>query len=106
MVTDFYGIFVYLKITFFFKYNLNLSVLRFCVCASVLYFDYLFCEWIVLGPYHKKVSLRPCLYGEKLTQSPGAPSPRANFTASLHGKNVSRVMISSLNSQPHSRKDV
>ena len=44
-------------------------MLRFCVCPSVLYFDYLFCEWIVLGPYHKKVSLRPCLYGEKLARA-------------------------------------
>lgn len=31
------------------------SVLRFCVCGSLLYFGYLFCGWIVLGPYHIKV---------------------------------------------------
>ena len=33
------------------------SVLRFCVCGSLLYFGYLFCGWIVLGPYHIKVQL-------------------------------------------------
>ena len=42
--------------------------------------------------------LRPCLYGEKLARDPGAPPPpslqRANFTARLYGKKVSRVMIS------------
>ena len=36
------------------------------------------------------VFLRPCLYGEKFTWGPGAPSPhlppRANFTARLQGK--------------------
>ena len=31
------------------------SVLRFSVCGSLLYFGYLFCGWIVLGPYHEKV---------------------------------------------------
>lgn len=44
------------------KYNILLvtlkasapSVLRFCVCGSLLYFGYLFCGWIVLGPYHVK----------------------------------------------------
>lgn len=44
------------------KYNILLvtlkasapSVLRFCVCGSLLYFGYLFCGWIVLGPYHIK----------------------------------------------------
>ncbi|KAJ7383844.1 Mucolipin-2 [Desmophyllum pertusum] len=47
------------------KYNILLvtlkasapSVLRFCVCGSLLYFGYLFCGWIVLGPYHIKVQL-------------------------------------------------
>ena len=37
---------------------------------------------------------RPFLYGEKLAWGPGAPSPRANFTAHLCGKNMSRVMMS------------
>ncbi|KAL9951564.1 hypothetical protein ACROYT_G044248 [Oculina patagonica] len=44
------------------KYNILLvtlkasapSVLRFCFCGSLLYFGYLFCGWIVLGPYHVK----------------------------------------------------
>ncbi|RMX48502.1 hypothetical protein pdam_00008482 [Pocillopora damicornis] len=44
------------------KYNILLvtlkaaapSVLRFSVCGSLLYFGYLFCGWIVLGPYHEK----------------------------------------------------
>ncbi|XP_020624799.1 mucolipin-3-like [Orbicella faveolata] len=44
------------------KYNILLvtlkasapSVLRFCVCGSLLYFGFLFCGWIVLGPYHIK----------------------------------------------------
>ncbi|EDO42542.1 predicted protein, partial [Nematostella vectensis] len=30
------------------------SVLRFCVCAALLYFGFMFCGWIVLGPYHPK----------------------------------------------------
>lgn len=44
------------------KYNILLvtlkasapSVLRFCLCGSLLYFGFLFCGWIVLGPYHVK----------------------------------------------------
>lgn len=44
------------------KYNILLvtlkaaapSVLRFTVCGSLLYFGFLFCGWIVLGPYHEK----------------------------------------------------
>ncbi|XP_074612598.1 mucolipin-3-like [Acropora palmata] len=44
------------------KYNILLvtlkaaapSVLRFCVCGSLLYFGFMFCGWIVLGPYHVK----------------------------------------------------
>ncbi|XP_031551125.1 mucolipin-3-like [Actinia tenebrosa] len=44
------------------KYNILLvtlrasgpSVLRFCVCAALLYFGFMFCGWIVLGPYHPK----------------------------------------------------
>ena len=40
--------------------------------------------------------LRPCFYGETLDRGPETPSPRANFTACLHRKNVIRVMISCL----------
>uniref|UniRef100_H2YV78 Uncharacterized protein n=1 Tax=Ciona savignyi TaxID=51511 RepID=H2YV78_CIOSA len=29
-------------------------VLRFMVCASLLYLGYMFCGWVVLGPYHHK----------------------------------------------------
>jgi len=29
-------------------------VMRFMVCASILYFGFMFCGWIVLGPYHRK----------------------------------------------------
>ncbi|KAK3698181.1 hypothetical protein QZH41_019282, partial [Actinostola sp. cb2023] len=44
------------------KYNILLvtlqasgpSVLRFCVCGALLYFGFMFCGWIVLGPYHPK----------------------------------------------------
>ena len=31
------------------------SVLRFLSCAGILYFGFLFCGWIVIGPYHPKV---------------------------------------------------
>lgn len=33
------------------------KVLRFCCCAGMIYLGYTFCGWIVLGPYHEKVSL-------------------------------------------------
>ena len=29
-------------------------VLKFMVCASILYLGFLFCGWVVLGPYHHK----------------------------------------------------
>nr|CAB3263701.1 mucolipin-3 [Phallusia mammillata] len=29
-------------------------VLRFMVCASILYLGFMFCGWVVLGPYHHK----------------------------------------------------
>lgn len=49
-------------LTHFKKYNILLvtlkaaapSVLRFCLCGSLLYFGFMFCGWIVLGPYHIK----------------------------------------------------
>ena len=31
------------------------DVLRFLVCASVFYFGFTLCGWLVLGPYHMKV---------------------------------------------------
>lgn len=33
------------------------SVIRFCCCVAVIYLGYCFCGWIVLGPYHVKVSV-------------------------------------------------
>ncbi|XP_048394668.1 mucolipin-2-like isoform X4 [Stegostoma tigrinum] len=30
------------------------KVLRFCCCAGMIYLGYMFCGWIVLGPYHSK----------------------------------------------------
>lgn len=33
------------------------KVLRFCCCAGMIYLGYTFCGWIVLGPYHEKVTL-------------------------------------------------
>ncbi|KAK2496284.1 hypothetical protein MC885_004491 [Smutsia gigantea] len=30
------------------------KVLRFCACAGMIYLGYMFCGWIVLGPYHDK----------------------------------------------------
>lgn len=30
------------------------SVIRFAVCAGILYIAFLFCGWLVLGPYHEK----------------------------------------------------
>lgn len=32
------------------------SVLRFSVCAGILYIAFMFLGWLVLGPYHTKVS--------------------------------------------------
>ncbi|XP_067892698.1 mucolipin-2-like [Heterodontus francisci] len=47
---------------YFQKYNLLIltmraalpKVLRFCCCAGMIYLGYMFCGWIVLGPYHSK----------------------------------------------------
>ncbi|XP_072030698.1 mucolipin-3-like [Amphiura filiformis] len=30
------------------------NVMRFLICASIMYLAYAFCGWVVLGPYHKK----------------------------------------------------
>ena len=51
-------------LSYFDKYNILLitlklsmpSVLRFGVCAGVLYISFLLLGWLVLGPYHPKVS--------------------------------------------------
>lgn len=32
------------------------NVIRFICCAGIIYISYCFCGWIVLGPYHEKVS--------------------------------------------------
>lgn len=32
------------------------NVIRFCCCAAAIYMGYCFCGWIVLGPYHTKVT--------------------------------------------------
>lgn len=32
------------------------NVIRFICCAGIIYLSYCFCGWIVLGPYHEKVS--------------------------------------------------
>uniref|UniRef100_A0AAY4DBH6 Polycystin cation channel PKD1/PKD2 domain-containing protein n=1 Tax=Denticeps clupeoides TaxID=299321 RepID=A0AAY4DBH6_9TELE len=47
---------------YFRKYNILIitlraalpNVIRFCVCACIIYLGYCFCGWIVLGPYHEK----------------------------------------------------
>ena len=58
-------------------------------------FYFLFSKILVIPTRMEQQNrVRPCLYGEKLAWAPEAPSPRANFTGRLHGKNVSRVMIS------------
>ena len=31
------------------------NVLRFLSCAGILYFGFMFCGWIAIGPYHPKV---------------------------------------------------
>ncbi|MGH0139049.1 UNVERIFIED_CONTAM: hypothetical protein FKN15_070976 [Acipenser sinensis] len=49
---------------FFQKYNLLIltlraafpNVIRFWCCASMIYLGYCFCGWIVLGPYHEKIT--------------------------------------------------
>ena len=50
-------------LSYFDKYNMLLltlrlsmpSVLRFIVCAGILYVAFLLCGWLVFGPYHPKV---------------------------------------------------
>lgn len=36
------------------------NVIRFCCCAAAIYMGYCFCGWIVLGPYHVKVTSTHC----------------------------------------------
>jgi mucolipin 3 len=55
-----FGVLRYLG--FFEKYNVLIltlkkatpNVLRFLLCASVFYLGFIFCGWVVLGPYHIK----------------------------------------------------
>ena len=50
-------------LSYFDKYNMLLltirvampSVVRFIICAGILYIAFLLCGWLVLGPYHPKV---------------------------------------------------
>ena len=42
------------------------KVLRFCCCAGMIYLGYTFCGWIVLGPYHEKVTLFTGVEGQRL----------------------------------------
>ena len=50
-------------LSYFDKYNILLitlrlalpSVMRFAVCAGILYISFLLCGWLVFGPYHPKV---------------------------------------------------
>ena len=47
---------------FFKKYNILIltmkgaipNVLRFVVCAAMIYLGFVFCGWVILGPYHLK----------------------------------------------------
>ena len=34
------------------------SVARFCVCAGLLFVGFMFCGYIVLGPFHPKVTFK------------------------------------------------
>ena len=51
-------------LSYFDKYNMLLitlrlampSVLRFFVCTGIIYVAFLLCGWLVMGPYHPKVS--------------------------------------------------
>ena len=51
-------------LSYFDKYNMLLitlrlalpSVMRFIICAGILYISFLLCGWLVLGPYNPKVS--------------------------------------------------
>ena len=55
-------------LSYFDKYNMLLltlrlampSVLRFIVCAGILYIAFLLCGWLVMGPYHPKVECIAC----------------------------------------------
>ena len=45
------------------------NVMRFIVCTGILYIAFLLCGWLVLGPYHPKVSLSLSM-GEYTDQNP------------------------------------
>ena len=53
-------------LSYFDQYNMLLrtlrvaapNVMRFVVCTGILYIAFLLCGWLVLGPYHPKVSLQ------------------------------------------------
>jgi Polycystin cation channel len=42
------------------------NVVRFMICAGIVYLGYTFCGWVVLGPYHYKFktleSTSECLF--------------------------------------------
>ena len=56
-------------LSYFDKYNMLLitlrlsmpSVMRFAVCAGILYISFLLCGWLVFGPYHPKVGVCVCV---------------------------------------------
>lgn len=47
------------------------KVLRFCCCAGMIYLGYTFCGWIVLGPYHEKVTLLTGLWEQGIWRPEG-----------------------------------
>jgi uncharacterized membrane protein YciS (DUF1049 family) len=35
------------------------NVVRYLLCAVLLYAGFTFCGWLILGPYHMKVCVKP-----------------------------------------------
>ena len=68
------GLFVSRYLGFFDTYNMLIltlkgalpNVVRFMICAGIVYLGYTFCGWVVLGPYHYKFktleSTSECLF--------------------------------------------
>lgn len=63
------------------------KVLRFCACAGMIYLGYTFCGWIVLGPYHEKVSNA----NSSRIEGIWGPSPCASSTHPLHSSPASAL---------------
>ena len=78
-------------LSYFDKYNMLLitlrlalpSVMRFIICAGILYISFLLCGWLVLGPYNPKV-IKRFKYFSYILLSPLSTPTHAHKHACMH----------------------